>query len=262
MPERSASSGRTATPPATAWCRCRSRCPLPHGKRAEGAALQLAHKMGIEPAMVVHAKAMGPDFTFFVVYGSVQHLVDLDEVAGRGARLPAARRRRRSTPPSRTGCAASSSSSAPASAPTRTRSASTRSSTSRASRGRRAWSTTARSGREPRRPGDRARAGRAGPRGAGRRRPRLPGRHPEGRAPAQHPRAGRRVPRGDPGGAAGRCWSSAARASTRPWPPSSASTRSSAGGRRPARSRSYLVHRWPRPGREGSQHDRRHPARA
>src|SRR4029077_3708599 len=27
-----------------------------------------------------HAKAMGPDFTFFVVYGSVRHLVDLREV--------------------------------------------------------------------------------------------------------------------------------------------------------------------------------------
>ena len=54
--------------------------PLPHDKRAEGAALQLAHKMGIEPAMVVHAKAMGPDFTFFVVYGSVHHLVEVDKV--------------------------------------------------------------------------------------------------------------------------------------------------------------------------------------
>ena len=54
--------------------------PLPHDKRAEGAALQLARKMGMEPAMVVHAKAMGPDFTFFVVYGSVHHLVDVREV--------------------------------------------------------------------------------------------------------------------------------------------------------------------------------------
>ena len=54
--------------------------PLPHDKRAEGAALQLAKKMGMDPAMVVHAKAMGPDFTFFVVYGSVQHLVDVREV--------------------------------------------------------------------------------------------------------------------------------------------------------------------------------------
>lgn len=50
--------------------------PLPNGKRAEGAALQLATKMGIEPAIVVHAKAIGEGFTFFVVYGSVKHLVE------------------------------------------------------------------------------------------------------------------------------------------------------------------------------------------
>ncbi len=54
--------------------------PLPHDKRAEGAALQLAGKMGIEPALLVHAKAMGPDFTFFVIYGSVNHLVDVSAV--------------------------------------------------------------------------------------------------------------------------------------------------------------------------------------
>ena len=54
--------------------------PLPCDKRAEGAALQLAKKMGMEPALLVHAKAMGPDYTFFVVYGSVSHLVDLRDV--------------------------------------------------------------------------------------------------------------------------------------------------------------------------------------
>lgn len=54
--------------------------PVPHSKRAEGAAAQLAAKMGLDPAMVVHAKPMGPDFTFFVVYGQVVHLVDLDKV--------------------------------------------------------------------------------------------------------------------------------------------------------------------------------------
>ena len=54
--------------------------PVPHDKRAEGAALQLAAKMGLDPALLVHAKAMGPDFTFFVVYGSVGHLVDLSQV--------------------------------------------------------------------------------------------------------------------------------------------------------------------------------------
>src|SRR3954447_1863315 len=56
--------------------------PLPHDKKAEGAALQLARKMGLEPAILVHAKAMGPDFTFFVVYGSVTHLVDVSAVRG------------------------------------------------------------------------------------------------------------------------------------------------------------------------------------
>jgi beta-lysine 5,6-aminomutase beta subunit len=59
--------------------------PVPFGTElqralAEGAALQLAAKMGLEPAMVVHAKGMGPAFTFFIVYGRVGHLVDLSQV--------------------------------------------------------------------------------------------------------------------------------------------------------------------------------------
>jgi beta-lysine 5,6-aminomutase beta subunit len=54
--------------------------PIANSKIAEGAAAQLANKMGIEPALVVHAKAMGPDFTFFVVYGRVNHLVDTSKV--------------------------------------------------------------------------------------------------------------------------------------------------------------------------------------
>jgi beta-lysine 5,6-aminomutase beta subunit len=63
--------------------------PVPLDKRAEGAALQLAGKMGLDPAMVVHAKQMGDTrrdsdqrgtFTFFVVYGRVHHLVDLSKV--------------------------------------------------------------------------------------------------------------------------------------------------------------------------------------
>ena len=54
--------------------------PVQADKRAEGAAVQLANKMGIDPAMVVHAKPMGPDFTFFVVYGRVNHLVDVSKV--------------------------------------------------------------------------------------------------------------------------------------------------------------------------------------
>ena len=54
--------------------------PIPTDKRAEGAALQLAAKMGLDPAMVVHSKPMGDGFTFVVVYGSVNHLVDLSQV--------------------------------------------------------------------------------------------------------------------------------------------------------------------------------------
>ncbi|MCG8918569.1 cobalamin-dependent protein [Actinokineospora sp. PR83] len=54
--------------------------PVPHGPRADGAAQQLANKMGMDPAMVVHSHPIGTDFTFFVVYGSVTHLVDLDAV--------------------------------------------------------------------------------------------------------------------------------------------------------------------------------------
>jgi beta-lysine 5,6-aminomutase beta subunit len=54
--------------------------PVAGGKRAEGAAAQLARRMGIEPAMVVHARPVGPEHTFFVVYGQVNHLVDLSQV--------------------------------------------------------------------------------------------------------------------------------------------------------------------------------------
>jgi beta-lysine 5,6-aminomutase beta subunit len=54
--------------------------PVAHDKRAEGAALQLASKMGMDPAMLVHAKQMGDGFTFFVVYGRVNHLVDVSKV--------------------------------------------------------------------------------------------------------------------------------------------------------------------------------------
>jgi beta-lysine 5,6-aminomutase beta subunit len=55
--------------------------PLAHSKLAEGAAAQLAGRMGLDPALVVHAQAMGPDFTFFVVYGRVNHLVDTAQVS-------------------------------------------------------------------------------------------------------------------------------------------------------------------------------------
>jgi beta-lysine 5,6-aminomutase beta subunit len=41
--------------------------PVPHDKRAEGAPVQLANKMGVDPALGVHAKELGADVTFVVV---------------------------------------------------------------------------------------------------------------------------------------------------------------------------------------------------
>lgn len=54
--------------------------PLPAGPHAEAAAQLFAQKMGLDPAMVVHAKGVGPDFTFFVVYGRSSVVLDLAEV--------------------------------------------------------------------------------------------------------------------------------------------------------------------------------------
>jgi beta-lysine 5,6-aminomutase beta subunit len=52
--------------------------PIPSNAKAEAAARELARQMNIEHPVVVHQKAMGPDFTFFVVYGSVTAEVELD----------------------------------------------------------------------------------------------------------------------------------------------------------------------------------------
>jgi len=54
--------------------------PVAAGPRAEAAAALFARKMGLDPALVVHAKAIGDGFTFFVVYGRSGVVLDLDEV--------------------------------------------------------------------------------------------------------------------------------------------------------------------------------------
>ncbi|MGQ0843644.1 MAG: OAM dimerization domain-containing protein [Sporichthyaceae bacterium] len=59
---------------------CSFTLPIPHDARAEAAALVLAEKMGLRPATVVHSRAMGPAFTFFVVYGRSAHSVNLAEI--------------------------------------------------------------------------------------------------------------------------------------------------------------------------------------
>lgn len=54
--------------------------PIPNDSRAEAAAAALAAGMGIENSLVVHAKAMGDRFTFFVVYGRSSAAVDMSTV--------------------------------------------------------------------------------------------------------------------------------------------------------------------------------------
>jgi beta-lysine 5,6-aminomutase beta subunit len=53
--------------------------PVATSERARQSALELARKMGFERPQVVHMKAIGPRFTFFVVYGSTTHSVDPDD---------------------------------------------------------------------------------------------------------------------------------------------------------------------------------------
>ena len=191
-----------------------SRCRSPHDKRAEGAALQLASKMGMDPAMVVHAKAMGPDFTFFVVYGSVHHLVDLREVEVVERDYPLlgpkevnsaikTRLRRRLVVVG--ACIGTDAHTVGIDAILNIKGFA-------GEKGLEYYREikVVNLGAQVSRPRPRrAGAGRAGRRGPG-----VPGRHPAGRAPAQHPRDVGRVPRGVPRRRSGRCSSSAARAST------------------------------------------------
>jgi beta-lysine 5,6-aminomutase beta subunit len=50
--------------------------PIAAGEQARQAALALLAEMGLERIHVAHMKAMGPQFTFFVAYGSSTHSVD------------------------------------------------------------------------------------------------------------------------------------------------------------------------------------------
>lgn len=54
--------------------------PVPDGDRAVEAARQLAKKMGLLDPLVAHHKALDQEFTFFVVYGSLGHSVNYEEI--------------------------------------------------------------------------------------------------------------------------------------------------------------------------------------
>ncbi len=56
--------------------------PLPAGPASRRAALELAEKMGLERAEVVHAQRVVADCTYFVVYGRCGHTVDYSAIGG------------------------------------------------------------------------------------------------------------------------------------------------------------------------------------
>jgi beta-lysine 5,6-aminomutase beta subunit len=62
--------------------------PMATGERARAAALDLARKMGFARPQVTHMDAMGPNFTFFVLYGATTHSVDPDELEVRERGFP------------------------------------------------------------------------------------------------------------------------------------------------------------------------------
>ena len=50
--------------------------PVPYGEEANEAAKVLCKKMGLDEAAVVYSYDMGGGFTFFNMYGKMQHTVD------------------------------------------------------------------------------------------------------------------------------------------------------------------------------------------
>jgi len=54
--------------------------PIAESERAKQAALEFAKKMDLGRPQVVHMKAMGPDFTFFILYGASPHSVDPEDL--------------------------------------------------------------------------------------------------------------------------------------------------------------------------------------
>jgi beta-lysine 5,6-aminomutase beta subunit len=54
--------------------------PVPMDDNAKEAARQLALQMGLDEPAVAHSEAMGPEFSFFVVYGQCKHRVNMNRI--------------------------------------------------------------------------------------------------------------------------------------------------------------------------------------
>ena len=62
--------------------------PMAESERARQTAIELASQMNLERPQVVHMKAMGPDFTFFIVYGKSTAAIDPDQIEVRERDFP------------------------------------------------------------------------------------------------------------------------------------------------------------------------------
>ncbi|HEX4564004.1 MAG TPA: OAM dimerization domain-containing protein [Solirubrobacteraceae bacterium] len=58
--------------------------PVPYGKAARRAAMQLAAKMGLEHPEVVHYQALTEGYTYFVMFGECVHTVDFSALSDDG----------------------------------------------------------------------------------------------------------------------------------------------------------------------------------
>jgi beta-lysine 5,6-aminomutase beta subunit len=58
--------------------------PVPYGKAARRAALQLASKLGLEHPEVVHFQALTDGYTYFVMFGECVHTVDFTALSDDG----------------------------------------------------------------------------------------------------------------------------------------------------------------------------------
>ena len=58
--------------------------PVPYGKAARRAAMQLASKMGLEHPEVVHFQALTDGYTYFVIFGECVHTVDFTALSDDG----------------------------------------------------------------------------------------------------------------------------------------------------------------------------------
>lgn len=62
--------------------------PLECNEKAQVAALAYAERMGLKPARVTWMEAIGPNYTYFIVYGESQHTLNLADIPEPAEALP------------------------------------------------------------------------------------------------------------------------------------------------------------------------------